>query len=292
MNRLLNETMQRDVALVDQTMQSLLPSDEDYSVLFDAMHYSLQAGGKRVRPFLTLAFCRLFGGEQKYALPYACAIEMVHTYSLIHDDLPCMDDDALRRGKPTNHIVYGEGTAMLAGDGLLTQAFKTICNAGGPYDLQAVGLLADSAGVYGMIGGQQMDLIGEKTSYSLEKLLKTYELKTGKLIACACLLGVLAAGYQAQSIEYKKAALYAACIGTAFQITDDILDCYGDEEKIGKPVGSDAAQGKRTFLALMSRQEAYDYAKDLTARAKQALSGFEGNEILMDFADYLLNRVQ
>ena len=117
-------------------------------------------------------------------------------------------------------------------------------------------------------------------------------MKTGKLSACACLLGVLAAGYQAQSFEYKKAALYAACIGTAFQITDDILDCYGDEEKIGKPVGSDAAQGKRTFLALMSRQEAYDYAKDLTARAKQALSGFEGNEILMDFADYLLNRVQ
>ncbi|MCI8590613.1 MAG: polyprenyl synthetase family protein [Clostridiales bacterium] len=292
MSQYLHEALQADIACINQALQEVFSSDDDYSVLFDAMRYSLEAGGKRVRPFLTLEFCRLFGGQKQTALPYACAVEMIHTYSLIHDDLPCMDNDDLRRGRPTNHIVFGEGVAMLAGDALLTHAFSIISSSGAPGIAQAVQLAAECAGPFGMIGGQQMDLIGETKAYSLDTLLKTYYLKTGKLIACACLLGVLAAGFSKDSAPYQAAEQYAFCIGTAFQVIDDILDQYGDEKQIGKTIGSDLQQSKSTFLTLMSQNEAFDYAKDLTEQAKATLVSFEQNEVLCAFADSLLHRIK
>ncbi|MCI8331208.1 MAG: polyprenyl synthetase family protein [Clostridiales bacterium] len=292
MNQCLNEALQTDITCINEALHQCFASDADYAVLFDAMRYSLEAGGKRVRPFLTLEFCQMLGGQKQTALPYACAIEMVHTYSLIHDDLPCMDNDNLRRGRPTNHIVFGQGVAMLAGDALLTQAFAVASTSDAPNTVPAIQLLAECAGPFGMIGGQQMDLIGETTSYSLDTLIKTYHLKTGKLIACACLLGVLSAGFSKDSAPYQAAEQYATCIGIAFQVIDDILDQYGDETQIGKSIGSDLQQSKSTFLTLMSREEAFDYAKKLTEQAKAALASFEQRGVLCAFADSLLQRIK
>lgn len=295
MNEELSRVMDTDIESINETLSDILSeSDSDYAVLADSMRYSVNAGGKRVRPFLTLEFCALFGGKRYIALPFACGIELVHTYSLIHDDLPCMDDDDLRRGKPTNHIMFGESTALLAGDALLTGAFHTLTGADAPPDIicDAVRLLSDCAGARGMIGGQQMDLLGTERSCDKETLSKVHSMKTGALISCACLLGALAAGYKEGSAQYSAAQAYAEAVGLAFQITDDILDVYGTEQDIGKPVGSDAYNGKTTYISLMSREEAFDLARSLTEEAKSAISGFEGHETLCAFADHLLERTK
>lgn len=205
-----------------------------------AMRYSLSNGGKRLRPIFVLEFCRMCGGDVNKALPYACAIEYIHTYSLIHDDLPCMDNDDMRRGKPSCHKMYGEATALLAGDALLTHAFE-ICSASELSDsqnLRAVSLLSQNAGVGGMIGGQVIDLKYEQSDPSISDILTVHRLKTGALISAACILGCIAAGADDEKIAL--ASRYAYMIGTAFQIRDDLLDIVGDEEKLGKPVGSDA----------------------------------------------------
>ena len=291
----LKQSLESDIESIEEALREYLSAaDEDYQVLFDSMLYSVQAGGKRVRPFLTMEFCALFGGKRYAAVPFACAVEMVHTYSLIHDDLPCMDDDDLRRGKPTNHIMFGESTALLAGDALLTEAFSLISSLEKSEKsvVPAIRLLADSAGKFGMIGGQQMDLIGEEKKYGLDLLIKMHNKKTGALITCACLLGAIAAGFYENSAEYRAAQAYAEAVGLAFQITDDILDIYGAEADLGKPIGSDAYNGKTTFLSLMSREEAHAYAKRVTDHAKQAIAAFPNNDILCDFADYLLDRVK
>lgn len=295
MNEILKTVLDRDIEDINEAISDFLSvSDPDFEVLSESMRYSAISNGKRVRPFLTLEFCRLFGGKAYSAMPFACAIEMVHTYSLIHDDLPCMDDDDLRRGKPTNHIVYGESTALLAGDALLTAAFETLTEATLDPKIicDAVKTLAYCSGASGMIGGQQMDLLGEENKYNLDQLTKVHAKKTGALIYCACVLGALAAGYTEGSEQYRAAEEYAEAVGLAFQITDDILDVYGTEQDMGKPVGSDAYNGKTTYISLMSKEDAFDLARKLTEHAKEAIDHFEGNAVLNLFADYLLDRTK
>lgn len=271
--------------------QYLSYTDEDFAPLFHSMRYSVEAGGKRVRPFLVLEFCHMLGGDEQAALPFACAIEMIHTYSLIHDDLPCMDNDELRRGSPTNHKVFGEATALLAGDALLTYALEVASSNDRVMPdcaLKAVRLLTKAAGSRGMIGGQQLDLIGEKVRYEIATLRRMQELKTGELIRAACLLGVLAAGGdEANAIDAEN---YAKGLGSAFQIIDDMLDVTGNAEILGKNVGVDAVCGKTTFMTYMTPDEAYISAKRLTDSAVASLIKYPDSDILCEFAEYLLNR--
>lgn len=292
MTELLKSRIAEDKAIVEAALKEYLAyTDPGFAVLFDSMRYSVDAGGKRIRPFLVFEFCRLFGGKIEAAIPFACAIEMIHTYSLIHDDLPCMDNDDLRRGKPTNHKVYGEATALLAGDALLTYALETAATndkVSSACTLEAVKLLTRAAGPRGMIGGQQLDLIGEKEKYQLPTLRRMQELKTGELIRAACLLGVIAAcGDDAAKIAAQG---YAGGIGPAFQIIDDMLDVTSDAETLGKNVGMDAVCGKTTFMTYMTLDEAYSAAKILTESAVASVKNYNKSDILCEFAEYLLNR--
>ena len=231
-----------------ECLEQLLPPQEGDRVT-EAMRYSLLAGGKRLRAALALEFCRVLCGDAKRALTGACALEMVHAYSLIHDDLPCMDDDEMRRGKPSCHIAFGEAVALLAGDGLLTKAFEVLA-ASEELDAQqradSVLLLAKAAGHQGMIGGQRMDLENETFCADIERVRRTDRLKTGELICAAAQMGCIAAKATAEQIQ--AAQEYAHCIGLAFQITDDILDCVGDAEQLGKPTGSDEENHKTTYV--------------------------------------------
>ena len=291
--------LKADAAWVEETLTGLClpdPSAEKYAVLPEAQRYSLLAGGKRIRPVLTLAFCRLFGGEAQAAMPYACALEMIHTYSLIHDDLPCMDNDDLRRGKPTCHKVFGEAFALLAGDALLTDAF-VLC-AENPHlpprvNARAVSVLARAAGSHGMVGGQVIDLLGERTESrpDFETLQQMHRLKTGALIRAAATLGALAAGVREEDDPRMRDAIaYAEGIGMVFQIVDDILDVTGNEAELGKTVGSDAEEGKTTFLSFLTVEEARVHAERLNAQAIAALQTYENNEFLIRLAEYLLRR--
>ncbi len=288
------EKMKECAALTDGYLDSIIDtSDTDVASVAQSMKYSLFAGGKRIRAFLVLEFCRLFGGKTEAALPFAAAIEMMHTFSLIHDDLPCMDDDDLRRGKPTNHKVHGEATALLAGDALALKLFGTV--ASNPHvtagnALAAVTLLSDASAEVGMVGGQIMDMYAEEHKISLETLKKLYSKKTGCLIRASAVLGCLAAGKCIDSTEAKAAAFYADGIGLAFQIRDDVLDATGDAEKLGKTIGSDVTNNKTTFLTFMTADEAMSEAKAVTDSAKNAIADFVGSEILLDLADYLLER--
>ncbi len=268
-------------------------SDPDFGLVIDAEKYSVFAGGKRIRPFLVIEFCKMFGGKLESALPLACAIEMIHTSSLIHDDLPCMDDDDLRRGRPTNHKVFGYANALLAGDALLIKAFEVL----GTADIsdaavrRAVVALSCAAGDFGMIGGQIMDI--NETSddrMPLETLKKLHRKKTGALIRCSALLGCIAAGLDWDSREAQAACEYAELLGLAFQVVDDILDKTGDESVLGKTVGSDAEMGKTTFMSYYSVEEAKEEAQKLTADAVSAIAEYEGSETLTDLAVYLLDR--
>lgn len=255
-----------------------------------AMRYSLSNGGKRLRPIFVLEFCRMCGGDVNKALPYACAIEYIHTYSLIHDDLPCMDNDDMRRGKPSCHKMYGEATALLAGDALLTHAFE-ICSASELSDsqnLRAVSLLSQNAGVGGMIGGQVIDLKYEQSDPSISDILTVHRLKTGALISAACILGCIAAGADDEKIAL--ASRYAYMIGTAFQIRDDLLDIVGDEEKLGKPVGSDADNDKTTYVTLVGADRAQQDVKTLTDKAIEILDSFSENDFMKTLSEYLVNR--
>ena len=267
--------------------------DDDIKNLLDSERYSIFAGGKRIRPFLVLEFCRMLGGRDEAALPFAAAIEMIHTYSLIHDDLPCMDDDDLRRGRPTNHKVFGYSTALLAGDGLLTRAFGTA--ASNPYvsdkaRADAVALISECAGEFGMVGGQVIDLRGENERLTLDTLIKLHSMKTGALIRASALLGCLAAGASLDSPEANAAREYAEGIGLAFQIIDDILDVESTEEELGKSCGSDSEHNKTTFMTYYSVEEARNYAAELTARAVSEISENENSSVLTDLAVYLLER--
>ncbi len=259
--------------------------------LAEAMRYSLLAGGKRIRPLLVLEFCRVCGGETADALPLACAVEMLHTYSLIHDDLPCMDNDDLRRGRPTNHKVYGECTAVLAGDTLQAEAFGTILRSKLPAERRAcaAGILADAVGFDGMCGGQYLDMVGEGHKLSENELNEINSRKTGALLIAACRMGVAAAGGSERQLEL--AAQYGASIGMAFQIRDDMLDVLSTDDELGKNVGSDAAEEKNTYMALLGMEQCQSLVDKLTAHAKSVLAGnFSDTEFLCELADSLAER--
>lgn len=261
---------------------------EPQKKLFSAMRYSLLAGGKRLRPLLVLEFCRICGGQWEKAMPLAAAVEMIHTYSLIHDDLPCMDNDDFRRGKPTNHKVYGEAIAVLAGDALLTAAFSYIANAELPADarIQAVKILAECAGELGMVGGQVLDMESENRQCTRQEVIDIQIRKTGALIRSACMLGIVAAGGSA--MQLAAASEFASNMGLAFQIRDDMLDVIGEADKMGKSVGTDAV--KNTFIQLYGLNECDNLVKDHTQKAIDALQVFPDSGYLKWLAESLINR--
>lgn len=278
--------------LVDSKLSEFFnPSGMSYDGLLESMHYSLTAGGKRIRPALVLEFCRISGGDVEKTLPVACAIEMLHTYSLIHDDLPCMDNDDLRRGKPTNHVVYGECTATLAGDALQAEAFGTIARSELPAEnkIACVEILADAVGSDGMCAGQYLDMVGESKRLTEEELDDINSRKTGALLIAACRMGVAAAGGSGEMLE--AAAHYGACVGAAFQIRDDILDVISTSEELGKPIGSDAQEHKNTYMALLGESKCMEMIEKLTNQAKSALCGaFDDTKFLCDLADSMVTR--
>ncbi len=283
-----------DAALVETLLDTLYRGGGRCdAVLDEACRYSLLAGGKRVRPALTLEFCRLFGGDAEVALPFAAAVEMIHTFSLIHDDLPCMDDDDLRRGRPTNHKVFGEAYALLAGDGLALDAFGVAASnlqVSPEARAEAVRLLSFAAGCGGMVRGQIMDMFGEQNTLTYEELLTLHAHKTGALIRVAAQLGCLAAGCPVGSPEMIAAEGYAERIGLAFQVIDDILDATSTPEELGKSVGGDADHHKNTFLSFSAIPEAEMYAERLTEEAAALLAPYEGAERLVALARYLAVR--
>ena len=268
-------------------------AEKDLMPLTEAEQYSLLGGGKRIRPALVMETCRMLGGDGRVALDYAAAVEMVHTYSLIHDDLPCMDDDDLRRGRPTNHKVFGEDIAILAGDGLLTDAFGVILSC--PYAsdrsrADAALALSRGAGSFGMVKGQVIDMFGEKNALSKQELLELHRGKTGALIEAAVRLGCHAAELDAEDDRLARLVTYAQNVGLAFQVVDDVLDATQSAEVMGKSVGSDARDQKTTFLTFYDVQGARDYAAGLTAEAIDAVKEIEGSEGLAALANYLMER--
>lgn len=286
--------LQEDAAQVESLLDTMYRGGGRCdAVLEEACRYSLMAGGKRVRPALTLEFCRLFGGEPTDALPFAAAVEMIHTFSLIHDDLPCMDDDDLRRGRPTNHKVFGEAYALLAGDGLALDAFGVAASntrVSADVRAQAVVLLSQAAGCGGMVRGQIVDMFGEENTLTYDELLFLHANKTGALIRVAAQMGCLAAGYAMGAPEMLAAEGYAERIGLAFQVIDDILDATSTPEALGKSVGGDAEHGKNTFLSFKTIPEAEAYAAGLTEEAVDLITPYAGCERLVALARYLAVR--
>ena len=283
-NLTIEERLRDNAALIESALDGLLPSgDSPHGVIYEAMRYSAQNGGKRIRPFLTLEFCRALGGDVSAALPYACAVECIHTYSLIHDDLPSMDNDDMRRGKPSLHRAYGEANALLAGDALLTYAFALA--AVNPFsdaerNVRAVSTLASCAGFDGMIGGQVCDLMYENREITLDELIETERKKTGELICAASTLGVIAAdaGGSLSDEVYAAARRYSYGIGLAFQIVDDLLDA------------GDGGSDETSIVSLMSIEEARSFASELTDEAISAVRMLPGSETLVSLAEWLRDR--
>ena len=262
-------------------------------LILEAMEYSLMAGGKRLRPVLMLEFCRMCGGDREKYYDIACTIEMIHTFSLIHDDLPCMDDDDYRRGKPSCHKAFPENIALLAGDALNTLAFEVISeNAlNGVISPQTAvmltSVLSKAVGTGGMIGGQVIDLLSEGREISIETLNILQEHKTGALIEAACVMGVVLSG---RLEMIGQAAAYASALGRAFQIVDDILDVTSTFEELGKPIGSDSEQNKTTYVSLLGLDRSYVEAERLTQQALAILDEFEDNGFLKELTEQLLSR--
>ena len=257
--------------------------------LFEAIRYSLLAGGKRLRPIFAFEFCRLAGGDWKNAAPFAGAIEMIHTYSLIHDDLPCMDNDDYRRGRLTNHKVFGEAMAVLAGDALLTDAFALASTAKLPNPAQmslAIGVLSENAGSLGMVGGQVLDMLSQQRECSEQEVLDIQSRKTGALINAACVLGAIAGG--AGEVQIKAAAGFAGCLGLAFQIRDDMLDVIGDAGELGKATGHDA--DKNTFVRLYGLEKCEELVQKYTNAAIEQLQAFQDTGDLISLAQSLTAR--
>lgn len=297
MNAVHTEQMKEDIALVENALKNLLPYGEDVqrqARVIDAMRYSLEAGGKRIRPVMVLEFCRLCGGDVQKALAPAAALEMIHTFSLIHDDLPAMDDDDYRRGRKSCHKAFDEATAILAGDALSIHAFSVIAEDDSlcaEQKVQLMQVLAEMSGYKGMIGGQIIDMENEqRDDVDLDNLRAMCAGKTGALIRSACRMGCIAGG---GSEEMQALAdRYGACVGLAFQIVDDILDVTSTTEVLGKPVGSDEASNKTTFVTLMGIEKAQELAGALTEEAIQILKQFSGHEFLTDLTHDLLVRVK
>ena len=261
---------------------------EPQQTLFSAMRYSLLAGGKRLRPMFVFDFCRMCGGDWKNAVPFAAAVEMIHTYSLIHDDLPCMDNDDYRRGRLTNHKVYGEAIAVLAGDGLLTAAFSLIAKANYSAEtrIKAVDILSNCAGELGMVGGQVLDMQSEDRQCTAQEVINIQSRKTGALIRAACMLGVLAGNGTEKQLE--AASIFASHLGLAFQIRDDMLDIIGDAQELGKAVGVDST--KNTFVQLYGLESCNHMVNEHTDRAIAALSAFSDHDYMQEIANQLINR--
>ena len=293
-NALAVQVLTEDAELTEGLLETMYREGQSCdSHLFESERYSLLAGGKRVRPALVLEFCRLFGGCAEDALPFAAAVELIHTSSLIHDDLPCMDDDDLRRGRPTNHKVYGEAVALLAGDGMIMDAFGLAASnsrVSPQAAVEAVRLLSVAAGSFGMVRGQIIDMYGETHQLTEEELLTLHKNKTGALIRVSAQLGCLAAGYFSGSPEMNAAEKYAEGIGLVFQIIDDVLDVTSTAEAMGKSVGGDAAHHKNTFLSFHTIEEAERMAEMLTEEALSGLKDYPGAERLCALATYLVTR--
>lgn len=293
MKKLINPDLAIYRQLVDEKLSEyfLLAEDDQLKDFAAAMRYSLLSGGKRVRAILVLEFCRICGGDLNSALDIACAVEMLHTYSLIHDDLPCMDNDSLRRGKPTCHVVYGDCTATLAGDALQAEAFRTIFSSEIPDSakLRCAMLLADASGLNGMCGGQFLDMVGEGTALTTDQLDAINGRKTGALLSGSCAMGVAAAC--GTELQISCAKQFGELLGLAFQIRDDMLDVLSSEAELGKPIGSDAAECKNTYMALLG-QEACE--NEIAALSRQAVSvlqtGFSDTVFLEDLTMLLAGR--
>ena len=287
--------MAERTAQIEQIIKKYLPKEEGYQkTIMEAMNYSVLAGGKRLRPMLMQETYRLFGGRSEVIEPFMAAIEMIHTYSLVHDDLPAMDNDEYRRGKKTTHAVYGEAMGILAGDALLNYAYETAARAfamepGNPGVCQAFQILTAKAGIYGMVGGQTVDVESEgKPDMTKEKLDFIYRLKTSALIEGAMLVGAVLAG--ATQGEQKIIEQTAGEVGLAFQIQDDILDVTSTMEVLGKPIGSDEKNNKTTFATLYSIEQCRLLAQQHTQAAIEATSNLPDSELLVALAEFLLHR--
>lgn len=279
---------------IDGALSYLLPAKEQRpSQLHEAMHYSVFAGGKRIRPILMAASCEAVGGNIKHVIPAACAMEMIHTYSLIHDDLPAMDDDDFRRGLPTNHKVYGEATAILAGDALLTQAFITLAKPNPAIDMttqqRVLEIIAQAAGAAGMVGGQIVDMEAEGQTPNLETVDYIHRHKTGALILAAIQCGALLGGADRKTFE--DLTCFGKAAGLAFQIADDILDIIGDQDQLGKDIGSDQQRGKATYPAVLGLEVSQKRMEELHQQALNILSSYGAKaEPLRQISEYIINR--
>ena len=290
------EEQKEKVEKIEAILREYLPEANGYqSVIMEAMEYSLMAGGKRLRPMLMMETYRLFGGETEVIYPFMAAMEMIHTYSLVHDDLPAMDNDEYRRGRKTTHIVYGEDMGILAGDALLNYAFETACKAFEQFPEeslrigQALRVLARKAGIYGMIGGQVVDVKESGHQIDEEVLDFIFRLKTGALIESAMMIGAILAG--ASKEDVKSMQKVAGKIGMAFQIQDDILDVCGDSALLGKPTLSDEENGKVTYVTIHGIDESRRYVTELSERAVRELEEIGGdNEFLKELVIWLINR--
>ncbi len=278
------------IKVIDQSLDLYLPEYQNpQSVIYRAMRYSVFAGGKRLRPMLMWESAKLFDKDWDCVKEFACALEMIHTYSLIHDDLPAMDNDDMRRGMPTNHIKFGEDIAILAGDALLNKAFETAVNSENENVPEALKILAKSGGTEGMIGGQVVDLGSEGKDIKLDELQYIHSLKTGALIRCACTVGAVLAG--ADKISVDAIDEYAKNLGIAFQIRDDILDVTGNTDILGKPVGSDEESDKNTYVKLCGIEKSEELVKEYSQKAKNALSLFSNKaDFLLKLTDFLIDR--
>ncbi|MDO4731382.1 MAG: polyprenyl synthetase family protein [Clostridia bacterium] len=285
------------IKLINKALTEYIPKTELYdSRLVESVEYSLLNGGKRIRPLLTLEFCKACNGDINLALPFACAVEMIHTSSLIHDDLPCMDDDDMRRGKPSNHIEFGQATAVLAGDTLLNYAYEIMLDSKAAKEtktqnraIKCAYELAKSSGVYGMMGGQAIDLYYEDKKATEDIVLKMYEKKTGAIIRAACKMGCMISSDDENKV--MAADEYAKAIGLSFQIVDDILDLTSDNETLGKPVKSDISKNKMTYVSINGIDRSRKKVRELTEKALKALDVFDGDtKFLKELALYLENR--
>lgn len=273
---------------VNSALDLAIPEKDEPAV--KSMRYSIFAGGKRIRAAMILAFCELFGGDIKKAVPFACAIEMIHTYSLIYDDLPCMDNDTLRRGKPTNHIVFGESTALMAGAALYARAFETVLESpdlSSAQKLEGIDILLSASGLKGIISGQMLD-IENRPGLTKDEVMRIHELKTSAMLEASALLGCIAADCSEK--EKNIALAYAKNVGLAFQIKDDILDVSGTVEDMGKTLGKDKASMKTTFVDILGLENAQKEVDRLSAEAKESVANIEKNDFLLALADYLANR--
>ena len=274
---------------VNERLANIIEETFVDSEVINAMKYSLNIGGKRIRPILVLAFCECFGGSMSQAIDVACAVEMVHTYSLIHDDLPCMDDDNLRRGQPACHVKFGQATALLAGDGLLTYAFNVISKSdvNNNVKIEIIKKLSEAIGHKGMILGQDLDINAQK-GVTLARLALIHSLKTGDLMKVCALIGSLVAG--TKSNLQNVASQYGETIGLAYQIRDDIMDVVGTEKNLGKTVGIDKKNNKITFVDLLGISKCKQTVKDLTCEAKRLINSlmFENCEFILKLTDYIL----